>query len=263
MTDPIRPRAKLAGDDEADEGTTKQATTRTQALNHLVRMLESFREDQEMATPSTFAALTAEQREPDRRNAVKAKLHMPSDPPRKMSLEEASSSAAREMEMMLRWASMEDELENLRHQLRLRGCMYRFKRRQIRGQRASTRALTAQEAVEANVKKAANAYRRHRAAYLVLKGSGAWEEEMRVLTEGDCRALGDGLIKEIENASDAKAREFLAERHGAKRSGETTRQIPWIWYATSEQTDLKVTDGASSFAASWNAELTPCARQSC
>lgn len=239
----------MAGSDDEEEGTTKQATTRTQALNHLVRMISAFREDQERLTPGTYAALSLDEREPDRRSAVKLKLHMPSEPPRKMTAEQASSSAARETEALLRWASMEDELENLRHQLRLRGCLYRFKRRQITGQRANTRALTAQEAVNSNVKKAADAYRRHRSAYLALKGSGAWTEEMRELTDADCRGLGDGLIKEMENAADSKIRAFLVERGGTQRSGDTTRRIPWIWWTSGEQSSLSVTNGKPVLAA--------------
>lgn len=193
--------------------------------------------------PATYATLTSEEREPSRKSALKAKLHMPSQAPRGMSKETASSSAARAMEALLRWASMEDELENLRHQLRLRGCLYRHKQRHVRGQRANTRALTAQEAVNANVKKAAGAYRRHRVAYMALEGPGEWVQTMRELTDGDCRGLGDGLIKEMVRAADEKVRDFLAERGGKERSGDTTRRIPWIWYATSEQSGLKITDG--------------------
>lgn len=196
--------------------------------------------------PETYAVLTSDERNPTRKSATKAKLFLPCHPPRKLPTSRASSPALRDMEALLRWASMEDELENLRHQLRLRGCLYRHKRKQIRGQRASTRAMTAQQAVNANVTKSANAYRRHRAAYLALKGAGPWVEEMRELADSDCRGLGDGLIKEMERAAGDRVRDFIAERNGKERSGDTTRRIPWIWFATSEHAGLTITDGALS-----------------
>ena len=125
--------------------------------------------------PATYAALACEERTPRHGSALKAKLHLPSQPPRGIAMEKASSAAAREAEAALRWASMEDQLETLRHFLRLRGCMYRYSRRHVRGQRANTRSLTANDTVVARVKKAAAAYRRHRKAYVALKGKGEWE----------------------------------------------------------------------------------------
>ncbi|KZV59848.1 hypothetical protein PENSPDRAFT_537814, partial [Peniophora sp. CONT] len=232
----------LSNATDEEEGTTKQATVKTHALNALVRMIAAFRKQQEHLMPTTYAALTSDERDPERRSALKAKLYMPSQPPRRVPKARASPLPLREMEATLRMASMEDELDNLRHQLRLRGCLFRYSHRQIRGQRANTRAETAQEAVNANVNKAAVAYRRHRDAYLALQGPGPWEEQMRKLEPTDCRALGVGLIKEMEAAAGDKAKEFIAERTGAERSGDTTRQISWIWYATSEESGLAITD---------------------
>ena len=71
---------------------------------------------------------------------------------------------------------MSDELDNLRHQLRLRGCLNRFKLANITGQNNNTRAREAQDDVDGYVKRAARAYRRHREAYLVLVGKGEWEK---------------------------------------------------------------------------------------
>ncbi|VDC03156.1 unnamed protein product [Peniophora sp. CBMAI 1063] len=231
----------LADDDNEGSRTTKQNTTRTQALNNLVRMIEDFRDKQAHCMASTFAALTCEDRSPDRRTAIQARLYMPSQPPPKTAMASASSSAAREMEAKLRYASMDDELENLRHQLRLRGCLYRHSRRQSKGQRASTRSLTAQKNVSANIDKAAAAYRRHRERYELLEGKGAWEDAMRELKGADLRSLSDGLIKEMEASTEDQALAYLAERNGTVRSGDTTRQISWIWTTASGESGLKVT----------------------
>ncbi|KZV60625.1 hypothetical protein PENSPDRAFT_593856 [Peniophora sp. CONT] len=146
------------------------------------------------------------------------------------------------MEARLRWAGMEDELENLQHQLRLRGCLNRHKVNNIRGQRASTRARTAQDAVDVNVKKAANAYRRHRLAYLALVGKGDWEKTMQELRDSDCRGLGDRLIEQMAQMSQKRIADLLAGRKGADNSGDTHYSLPWIWWTSTEDFTLKVTD---------------------
>ncbi|VDC05144.1 unnamed protein product [Peniophora sp. CBMAI 1063] len=90
-----------AGGGEEDSGTKKQMTSRTQALNNLVRMIVEFCDMQERMMPATYAALTCEQREPDRTTALKVKLHLPSQPPHRMSMENTSSTAARNMEVKI------------------------------------------------------------------------------------------------------------------------------------------------------------------
>ena len=70
------------------------------------------------------------------------------------------------------------------------------------------------------------------------------EKTMRVLNDSDLRALGDGMIKELEKTLDEKVQEFVAERNGTERSGTTTRTIPWIWYTAGEESGLGITDGA-------------------
>ncbi|KZV65011.1 hypothetical protein PENSPDRAFT_587550, partial [Peniophora sp. CONT] len=223
-----------------DEGTVKQATTRTQVLNSLVRAIIRFREGQEHTMPATYMALTSEERDPDRQIALTVDLCMPSSPPDGDNT--LVSAAARAMEAKLRWASMVDELDNLLHQLRLKGCLNKFKLANITGQRGCTRARTAQMAVDANVKRAADAYRRHREAYLALVGEGKWEDTMRELVDSDCRALGDRLLEQMDEMSEYNVTLFLAGRTGAKRSGDTHYELPWIWFNATPESGLEVTD---------------------
>ncbi|VDB87229.1 unnamed protein product [Peniophora sp. CBMAI 1063] len=226
-----------------DDGETiTQTTARTKALNALVQQIKHFRDEQESLMPRLHATLTAEERHPDRSNALTIKLWLPSDLPKD---DDGASSALRALEVRMRWAAMSDELDNLLHQLRLRGCLNRFKILNVKGQRANTRARTAQDAVDANVKAAANAYRRHRSAYFALVGAGDWEKTMRTLADTDCRGLGDRLIEQMEGMSVYAAREFVAQRKGKTSSGETKYELPWIWYRKGDDEDedgLKITN---------------------
>ncbi|VDB85046.1 unnamed protein product [Peniophora sp. CBMAI 1063] len=221
-------------------GTKEQATARTRALNAIARDITSLRKVQGVCSPAIYAALTSDEREPDRQAALTVKLYMPSDPPEKdVSL---SSTEARAMEARLRWTSMVDELDNLRHQLRLKGCLNKFKLSNITGQRNNTRAREAQDSVDVNVKKAANAYRRHRLAYMALVGTGAWEDTMQELKDSDCRGLGDRLLEQMDAMSEYNVKQFLAGKRGAASSGETRYKLPWIWFNRSEESGIQITD---------------------
>ncbi|KZV65957.1 hypothetical protein PENSPDRAFT_563397, partial [Peniophora sp. CONT] len=229
-----------------DGQTITQATARTQTLNALVRDIERFRSEQERFMPAVYASLTVEERHPDRSTAQTVKLWMPYELPMN---DESVPAETRAMAIKLLWASMEDELEDLLHQLRLRGCLNRFKLKNITGQRANTRARTAQDAVDANVKTAAHAYRRHRAAYMALVGPddqpNGWEKTMRVLEDSDCRGLGDRLIEQIDDLSIDNARQFVASRRdNGQAGGETLYHLPWIWYKAgfSGDNDKKISD---------------------
>ncbi|VDB86126.1 unnamed protein product [Peniophora sp. CBMAI 1063] len=224
-------------------GTVSQAEARTNALNSIGRAVNSFRCHQEDHMPMTYASLTLDEREPDRRNVMSVKLYMPSAPPG--GDESMVPPAARIMEAKLRWASMADELDNLRHQLRLKGCLNKFKLANVTGQRGNTRARAAQDAVDARVRRAADAYRRHRAAYVSLIGEGDWTSTMRKLEDSDCRGLGDRLLEQMEEMSEYNAQRFLAGRRGADTQGETAYKLPWIWYNMAEESGIQITDGTS------------------
>ncbi|VDC00092.1 unnamed protein product [Peniophora sp. CBMAI 1063] len=231
-------------DKKLDENgdTLTRTTSRTKALNALVRDIEKFRDEQEHLMPRLHATLSTEERNPERSTALTMKLWLPSDVD---ATDDCAPRALRALEIRVRWAAMSDELGNLMHQLRLRGCLNRFKIMNISGQRANTRARTAQDAVDANVKAAANAYRRHRSAYFNLVGPGDWQKTMRTLADSDCRGLGDRLIEQIEGMSVKQAREFVALRKGSASSGETKDKLPWIWYRKGNPEDgdgLKITD---------------------
>ncbi|VDC00595.1 unnamed protein product [Peniophora sp. CBMAI 1063] len=236
-------RARFATKYKSGGGSYVQATARTNALNAIRRDLIKFRKLQALYTPDIFAALTSDERNPDRSAALTDGLYLPSN----LSKDDEGLNAgeAKIVEIKVRWASMEDELDNLRHQLRLRGCINRHKVANVTGQRNNTRAREVQDDIDDYVQRAADAYRRHRKAYTALVGKGKWEDTMKELERSDCRGLGDRLIEQIENMSLESARQFVAGKRGADSSGETGYELPWIWYNRSEELGLKITDGES------------------
>ncbi|VDB98544.1 unnamed protein product [Peniophora sp. CBMAI 1063] len=223
-------RDRISSKYQLDGGPTSEAISRTNAINALALEINRFRQDQERVMPSTYAALTPEQRDVERDTALTVDLYMPSSPP--SGDQSLTTQAARAIEAKLRFAAMGDERENLQQQLRLKGCLYRFRRANIRGQRASTRALSTQEAIEGEIQRAADAYRRHRVKYAALEGPGKWQDEMRELLDSDCRPLGDRMIEQMDKMSEYNAKKYLTFRKGGETSGDTHHQVSWIWYNT-------------------------------
>ncbi|VDC02768.1 unnamed protein product [Peniophora sp. CBMAI 1063] len=233
-------RARIAAKHDGESGTDKQATTRTTMLKNLALTIADFRTVQEHAMSATYTALSTNERDPTPKTAMTVALGIPSDP--LDGDRTLVSDAARAMEAKYRWALMQDELDRLLHQLRLKGCLYKHRVAQVTGQKASTRSHTAQAAVSANVKKAADAYRRHRAAYEVLVGDGSWKDVMRDLKDSECRPLGDRLIEQMEKMAERKIKKFLEGKSTADTSGETAYKLPWIWYSWGGKTGTEITE---------------------
>ncbi|VDC02624.1 unnamed protein product [Peniophora sp. CBMAI 1063] len=130
-------------------GTTKQASDRSNALNRILASIRAFRKGQEHYMEDVYAALTWDERYPARDTALTVPLYLPSNPPGQD--ESLVSPTTRTMEVKVRWAEMADELSGLRDQLRLKGCLNKFKLANITGQRSNTRAREAQDIVIRNV----------------------------------------------------------------------------------------------------------------
>ncbi|VDC01759.1 unnamed protein product [Peniophora sp. CBMAI 1063] len=221
---------------------TELGKPQTKVLDALVNSILIFRAEQEFIMPTTYAALTAEECDPSRKTAMTVQLGMPSAPPDGDTT--VVSEDAKTMEAKLRWEAMKNELNNLMHHLRLKGCLYRHRKNNSSGQQAATRSLTTQVAVHANIEKAASAYRRHREAYLALEGGGSWETTMRKLADSDCRPLSDKLVEQMEKASEKNIKTFLEKRRKAGLSGKTDHKVPWIWYNTTIKSGSEFVDGS-------------------
>ena len=106
-----------------------------------------------------------------------------------------------EHEWKLREAQAHEALRDLRHFLRLRTHLYKFKDTNVRGQVANTRARTTISRTDRKVSTAAAKYRIARAALLKLApllGKGGWEDTFRLLKDEDIRAMKDICEKESE-----------------------------------------------------------------
>ncbi|KAI0029745.1 hypothetical protein K488DRAFT_14708, partial [Vararia minispora EC-137] len=115
-----------------------------------------------------------------------------------------------EVEVDIRLAAMTKDLEALKGHLRLRSCLNRFKKDNITGQHANTRARAAQNTVQALIDDAGDRYSRSREAYMALVG------------------LNECGVLEAEANSLITAKEFTASQKGIA-SGETRHKLPWIW----------------------------------
>ncbi|VDC04364.1 unnamed protein product [Peniophora sp. CBMAI 1063] len=231
-----RARIRMEFDDEG--GANKQVNT--SALGALSQSISAFRAEQEQCMPTTSAVLTDVERNPDAESAMTIQLCLPSSPPDGDS--SLVSPQARAVEAKLRWEGMADELEGLIHQLRLKGCLYKHRIVHSTGQYMATRALSAQAAVNANIKTAADAYRRHRAAYLSLKGKGSWEDTMRELDDADCRCMGDKILEHIENMSHKRIADYLRGGRSAEAQGGTRYKLSWLWYNWTAASDTGINE---------------------
>ncbi|KAI0028232.1 hypothetical protein K488DRAFT_59094, partial [Vararia minispora EC-137] len=125
-----------------------------------------------------------------------------------------------ELESDLRLTCMHSALSDIRHQLRLRSCLNRFKVKNVKGQRPNTRARVMQMAVDANVQAATNRYIRHREAYLSLVGAGDWEKTYCALNKKvDLVNLNEKTVERLEENSVLEA-----------KSGESKHVVSWVWY---------------------------------
>ncbi|TDL16254.1 hypothetical protein BD410DRAFT_731572 [Rickenella mellea] len=106
------------------------------------------------------------------------------------------------LEWTLRFAQGQDALVELRHCLRLRSYLYKYKDKNIRGQRQNTRAQALISRADRKIKAAADKYLEVRSALVSLgsgpKGAAGWELTLKVLKPGDVRQMTEGLPGESE-----------------------------------------------------------------
>ncbi|KAI0037896.1 hypothetical protein FA95DRAFT_1479317, partial [Auriscalpium vulgare] len=95
-----------------------------------------------------------------------------------------------DIEAKLCLAATGEALDGVQHQLRFRTYVNRFKITNVTGQRKNTKAHTLQARIEVGVKRDAEIYRMHRAAYLRLAGPEDWEKKFQVLEDDHLVGLG-------------------------------------------------------------------------
>ena len=163
-----------------------------------------------------------------------------------------------EIEEKLRTAQCFDALETLRHTLRVKSRLVKFKNQNVRGQREGLRSRAIIDRVHDKARAAAEKYRTSRTAKLNLSGPGPWEKELQPLTDEDIRGYQDlnrlrqrkgrkGTLEDeqlglqereldgpVETDSFTLFKDVRTRRDG---TGETRRTLSWIWLATSSTDD--------------------------
>jgi len=161
-----------------------------------------------------------------------------------------------DIEERIRTAHCYDNLDAVRHVLKIKSRMVDFKNKNVRGQRDGTRSRTVIDRVHERARVAAERYRAARCAKLALAGPGDWEETIQVLNDGDIRGYQDperlrvrvgrrGILEDAQVAAevqedavmgdDVAAVSLLPEvRTRRDGTGETRRTLSWIWTTKSQ-----------------------------
>ncbi|PPQ83667.1 hypothetical protein CVT26_000898 [Gymnopilus dilepis] len=155
-----------------------------------------------------------------------------------------------EIEDRLRTAQCHDALRAIRHILKIKTRLVKFKNKNMRGQREGTRSRAVIDRVHEKARIGADKYRASRAAKLSLVGPGQWEQELQVLKDEDVRGYQDpdklrqfqgrrGTLEDHQLATEGSRPAvpietddftlFTEERSRRHGTGETRRTLSWIW----------------------------------
>jgi hypothetical protein len=161
--------------------------------------------------------------------AENVKLWLPSQIPTHLR----GDGPAAALEWQLRFAQAHECLVDLRHALRLRSFLLKFRNKNVRGQRPNTRSNGLISRANLKVKAAADTYSLVRSALtsLGLGPDGAqWEHIIKPLLPSDIRSMTEGLDGESEGK----------------------RSFSWIWVAEGVANGLDERDTVSLQDSEWN-----------
>jgi hypothetical protein len=177
------------------------------------------------------------------------------------------------IEEKLRTAQCYDALEGIRHVLKIKSRLIKFKQKNVRGQKEGLRSRAIIDKVHHRARATAAKYRAARAAKLLLSGSGEWEKNLRVLADADVRAYQDpmklarkrgrrGTLEDGQISSDVQTNDFEGametldfsllpeERTQRDGTGETRRTLSWIWL-TENAGSPQVNEGDEILRVEW------------
>jgi len=161
-----------------------------------------------------------------------------------------------QIEDRLRFAQACDALVQLRLQLMKHTFAARYRMRNIQSQHSYTRFRALQDHTEKKIKTSQFQYTVARTAVLSLRGSGSWENTLKVLTTNDVRGLGEHALRIEEQEIDCQMQRFAGvdgsnldwnledislllsgpvlqtEFIPNLARGEGCRTLSWIWYST-------------------------------
>ncbi|KAJ6454053.1 hypothetical protein C8R47DRAFT_997428 [Mycena vitilis] len=215
----------------------------------LLKQIHKFRQLQAVYMPALHGFLTDEERQMVDGNADVAAevthLFMPSEILDSTNRRRACALGLPEIEMRMREGEARQALEVVWQGLRSRTLTNRFRIKNYTGQGALTRGQSILRQINVRIHIAKIQYLYARAALLVLRGHGDWEDELRVLRDADVRALNERAL-EAEEAARADQLDDLARvictpagivvAEGIA-AGEGSHTLSWIWYTTGAAVD--------------------------
>ncbi|KAK6974865.1 CxC2 domain-containing protein [Favolaschia claudopus] len=236
--------------------STSQRLEFTKRRTTLLRRIHKFRQIQAVYMPSVRALLSEAQQGIYDGNGDQlpeaTRLFMPSELGNREVRGRACATGLAEIEARMRHGEACDALEAVRHGLRARTMTNRFKLRNWTGQGAMTRGQAILRQINIKIHAAKLRYRYARAALLVLRGHGSWEEELRILADDDVRALNERALTAEEKAQNEHWTELGGavleggvERAAGVAAGEGSHTLSWIWYTAgrlSDESDGKLLD---------------------
>jgi hypothetical protein len=160
------------------------------------------------------------------------------------------------MEEKLRTVQCYDALDSIRHTLKIKTQLVKFKNKNVCGQREGTRSTAIIDRVHDKARSMAEKYRNAQVTKLVLSGPGQWEEELKLLADADICGYQDpnilhpmfgrpGTLEDAQRAQLEAAHMDTTpnpdtlemdtftlipqDRTRQDGTGETRRTLSWIW----------------------------------
>jgi hypothetical protein len=215
----------------------------------LLKRIHKFRQLQRVYMPALRGFLSDHERQVLDGNGVQVPeitcLFMPSEITNAGDRRNACAVGLGEVEARMREGEAAEALEVVRQGLRSRTLTNRFRIKNYTGQGALTRGQGILRQINIKIHLAKVHYRYARAALLILRGHGVWEEKLRVLREEDVRALNEQALQTEEAAQQEQLDELtraLARPAGVAvaeglAAGEGSHTLLWIWYIVGTSTD--------------------------
>jgi len=205
-----RVRLKSDSKDLDASATNLQLAKMQERKNALQRKIKAWTTIQHLYIPEVAALRVHEDREVSNDAPEIAPYDLPLHLPSSLPARIPCTLKLRQYEFRLREAQAHESLEELRHHLRLRTHMYKYKDKNITGQRANTRSQSSINRVQKKVDASAARYTAARHALTKLSRhveGGEWSTRLLPLAQEDIRPL---MI-------------------GEEGQSEGRRTLSWIW----------------------------------
>ncbi|KAJ7665761.1 hypothetical protein B0H17DRAFT_1336399 [Mycena rosella] len=226
--------------------TQKLAFTKRRTA--MLKRIHAFRTVQRVYMPALRAVLSDQQKRVFDGNGEQLPeatwLFMPSEIGDARVQGRACAIGLPEVEAWMREGEAGEALDGAQQGLRTRTMTNRYKLCNFTGQGMITKGQGILHLINVKIHMAKICYRYARAAVLVLRGHGVWEERLRVLNDDDVRALNERALTVEEKAQNdhwAELGRAIIEGGVARAAGvaasEGSHTLSWIWYTVGVTVD--------------------------